>query len=355
MESVPTVKVQLPPKITKENMIGFTYGMRPYREGGIRLERENIKNKVIYHNYGHGGGGASLAPGCSKMIVDLFLLEVGDKVKEVAIIGGGYMGLFQAIILADLGYVVNIYAKEWPVKEGWYKGQPLTTSQVAGGWWMPFGMDLGNWPRHEQLTKDSFSWFVDVIEKKKFAGISWKDSYLYNYTNPVPEACPKGLIEVKKAKLQFNGGKTVDGEIFKTILIDGDMFLNELLDEAKKKGVIFHDRTFNNLDDVLNLRETVIFNCLAWGSYQVFGDKKIIPIAGHLLYMKKIPGVDYFFNYKRKDGWVVSLYPQGNKLAIGLAYEKIGWIDGPKQESLDTLFRNYNEFIDEYGTPKPKL
>lgn len=90
----PVVKLVPPPIFKKEDIQAVTLGLRPYRNGGVRLERENIKDKVFYHNYGHGGGGASLAPGCSKMVVDMFVHDLGNKVKKVAIIGSGYMGLF---------------------------------------------------------------------------------------------------------------------------------------------------------------------------------------------------------------------------------------------------------------------
>lgn len=46
-------------------------GLRPYREFGVRLEKETRNSKTIIHNYGHGGSGVTLAPGSSKMAVDL--------------------------------------------------------------------------------------------------------------------------------------------------------------------------------------------------------------------------------------------------------------------------------------------
>ena len=45
--------------------------IRPYREGGLRIEKEFIKGKCIVHNYGHGGAGISLAPGTSQYAVNI--------------------------------------------------------------------------------------------------------------------------------------------------------------------------------------------------------------------------------------------------------------------------------------------
>ena len=49
-------------------------GIRPCRNGGIRLEREERQDFVLIHCYGHGGDGVSLSWGCA--------LEVGELVNE---------------------------------------------------------------------------------------------------------------------------------------------------------------------------------------------------------------------------------------------------------------------------------
>jgi len=343
------------PKITPDMIIGYTYGMRPFRKGGFRLEREDIQGKAIFHNYGHGGAGVSLAPGCAKRIVDKFLMEIGPKVKKVAIIGSGYMGLFQSIMLRELGYEVNVYAELFPQKVGMYNGKPIVTSQVAGGLWMPFGYEVGNRPLHNAITKESFLFYKDCIEKNKYKGVSYKDDVMINYENPVPLYLPEGLIKERYVKVDFGNGVHHDAIIIKSMLIDGDVLLNELLEEAKAKGVKFHNKRFNDLKDVLALEEEVIFNCSGHGSYKLFGDKDIIPIAGHLIYINKVPGIDYFLCSTNEAGDIVSCYPHGNKLAIGLAYEKLGFIDGPVQKTLDKLVSNMNAWLDKYATPKPKL
>jgi len=37
------------------------FGYRPYRRGGIRLEKETYDGKEVVHNYGHGGAGVTLS------------------------------------------------------------------------------------------------------------------------------------------------------------------------------------------------------------------------------------------------------------------------------------------------------
>lgn len=345
-------------KITKDNIIGVSHGIRAYREGGFRLEREDIKDKAIYHNYGHGGGGVSLAPGCAKRIVDKFLMEFGSKVKEVAILGSGYMGLFQSLLLSELGYNVKVYAHQFPSEQILYKGKPILTSQLAGGLWMPFGCDMeSNRPLFDAVARESYAFYKDIIEKKKYKGVCYKNSVLINYENPILKAVPKGLMQWKEVKVDFGNGQLHDATVYESMLIDGDIFLKELHDEAKNRGVVFIDKEFQTLDEILALEQKVIFNCTGGDSRKLFKDDNLIPIAGHLVFIKKIPGMEYFLSAPAPESYMkVSTYPHEKKIAIGLAYQKIGWITEPKQEIVEKIIKNMNDFVEKYTmTPKPKL
>ena len=46
-------------------------GLRPFREGGARIEKERIDGTWVVHNYGHGGGGYQASYGCAKVAVVL--------------------------------------------------------------------------------------------------------------------------------------------------------------------------------------------------------------------------------------------------------------------------------------------
>jgi len=51
-------------------------GLRPYREGGVRIETENVRGTTVVHNYGHGGWGYQASYGCAedavKLVDDVF-------------------------------------------------------------------------------------------------------------------------------------------------------------------------------------------------------------------------------------------------------------------------------------------
>lgn len=239
--------------------------------------------------------------------------------------------------------------------KGKYDGKACITSQVAGGLWMPFGLEYVNKPLHDVWTRDSLEFYVKAYETKRFEGLAWHDVYMIEYENPIPMYVPKGYMDVKKVKIDFGNGVLHDAETYRSILMDGDLLLNSLLKEAKEKGVKFVDRRFNSLDDILKLEEKVIFNCTGWGSAKLFGDDKIVPIAGHLLYLQKVPGLNYFLCAKNKKGDIVSTYPHSEKLAIGLSYQKLGFIDKPVPETIEAIRTNMNEWVQQYASPKPKL
>lgn len=48
-----------------KNIENIISGYRPFREDGIRVERENIGGDSVIHNYGHGGAGVTLSWGCA--------------------------------------------------------------------------------------------------------------------------------------------------------------------------------------------------------------------------------------------------------------------------------------------------
>ena len=53
------------PHISMDAVIRVIVGHRPYRPTGFRVERQQIGDKTVIHNYGHGGGGLSLGWGSS--------------------------------------------------------------------------------------------------------------------------------------------------------------------------------------------------------------------------------------------------------------------------------------------------
>ncbi|PGH01860.1 hypothetical protein AJ79_07797 [Helicocarpus griseus UAMH5409] len=63
------------------DIIRHGVGLRPLREGGVRLETEKIGGVTVVHNYGHGGFGYQASWGCSAAAVKLVNSALGEKSK----------------------------------------------------------------------------------------------------------------------------------------------------------------------------------------------------------------------------------------------------------------------------------
>src|SRR5580700_919708 len=104
----------------------ITVCTRPFRAQGPRIEAERIGQKIVVHNYGHGGSGWSLSWGSSGIAVEKAMAAGGGT--DVAVIGCGALGLTSSLLLQRAGARVTIYAKDLP---------PNVRSSLASGLWTP--------------------------------------------------------------------------------------------------------------------------------------------------------------------------------------------------------------------------
>ncbi len=74
--------VDLCPALTDGNVplsvIRHGVGLRPVREDGPRIEKEQIRNVWVVHNYGHGGYGYQTSYGTAEAAVRLVYEALGD-------------------------------------------------------------------------------------------------------------------------------------------------------------------------------------------------------------------------------------------------------------------------------------
>ena len=112
--------------VTRERIVRTIVGLRPFRPSGFVVRAEKLGDKIVVHNYGHGGCGVTLSWGTAALAVDE-VLRTGDK--RAAVLGCGAVGLATARLLQQRGIAATIYTREQP---------PATTSDVAGARLYPF-------------------------------------------------------------------------------------------------------------------------------------------------------------------------------------------------------------------------
>ncbi|GAA3630511.1 FAD-dependent oxidoreductase [Flavivirga jejuensis] len=297
----------------------FIAGIRPYREETYRLEKEQINEKLIIHNYGHGGAGVTLSWGCALEVEDLLVgLDSYTNKTNIAIMGCGIMGLTVAIRLLHLGHHVSIYTKKTP---------PGTTSDVAGGQWNPstVSFEEKDIERFHRILRRSFRMFESQIGDEY--GVSRRTNYVRNNKGSF-ELVPKDIIPEPKyySRLPFEG-HDMEGYSYETLLIEPYIFLKRLLDEVVRNTITGRskliEKTFLNVQDVLDLPEEIVINCSGYGAKAIFNDEKMKPIKGQLALLKA-QDLPYLYS---GHGYI---FPRRDYMVLGGTFEED--IDDPTPE-----------------------
>jgi len=79
-----------PVKVSRDRLIRTVVGLRPYRPGGFLVDAEHLGEKLLIHNYGHGGAGITLSWGSAHLAVEL---AKATEQKQCAVLGCGVIGL----------------------------------------------------------------------------------------------------------------------------------------------------------------------------------------------------------------------------------------------------------------------
>src|SRR5437899_9204827 len=95
----------VPVKVSPDREIRTVVGLRPYRPSGFVVRADRIGDKVIVHNYGHGGGGMTMSWGTAHLAVEL-AAQSGERAYGV--LGCGGVGLASARLLQRRGFDVTI-------------------------------------------------------------------------------------------------------------------------------------------------------------------------------------------------------------------------------------------------------
>jgi glycine/D-amino acid oxidase-like deaminating enzyme len=271
-----------------DNVIRVIVGHRPFRPAGFRVESEWFDDKTVIHNYGHGGGGISLAWGSSALAVRETLAM---SATDAAVIGSGIMGLTNARLLQDAGWRVTIYTRDVARH---------TTSNVAAGEWSPFSVHDPAVSSDEFKSKLAWAARISHHAYTNLAGsdygIRWLETYVLD-NSPDPADEGDQLDDLFPHRATLGPGEhpfpTRYAHRFVTMQIDPAVLLRRLIQDFQMAGGKFVIRNFADRSDVLSLNESLIFNCSGLGAAHLFGDETLVPAKGQLVYFPPDPDVDY--------------------------------------------------------------
>lgn len=320
-------------QLTEAQIVGYAAGVRPCRKGGVRLEIEPDEDKLVVHNYGHGGSGITLSWGSAEIAIELFeeLLSRHPewRFQRIAVIGSGVIGLTTAHLLLDRGYQVQIYAKDFP---------PHTTSDIAPSIWSKILVDNHLTYQQKSLLDKmealSFAHFHSLtLHQARFQGVSYVDVYTFkrgveDTKKNLPQELGKTCREVE---VQFKNQKK-KGVFFRTIFIETSAYMQDLYEQLQQKNTVCIEKNFQSKEDLKRLPESIIFNCTGLGSKELFQDQMLFGVRGQLIYLAPQEKMNYILAGPVPEaGLDVYMIPLKDRIALGGSYE----YNGRNQEAYD--------------------
>ncbi|WP_133470431.1 FAD-dependent oxidoreductase [Paraglaciecola marina] len=314
-------------------------GLRPFRKPGPRLEASSIGNKYLVHNYGHGGGGVSLSWGVAEIAAGL-IRQQGSG--EVGILGSGVIGLSTALELQRSGLNVTIYAKDFP---------PYTTSNIAGAMWHPvtlFEKDQVSPQTMHMLhlaAQIAFKRFITYANDTRY-GVTWiRQHGLSNKpmdsSNPYigGDALYPGLVRNQSNQNAMFGMPYYDA--YYTLMIDPDIYLRALVNDFRSAGGKMVEQSFESPEDIANLPQSSIVNCMGLGAGKVFNDESIIPARGQLSFLLPQSNIDYGYAMMHPNHGLLYSFPRKAGILIGGSVGKGDWNLGVDESEVKRMVKGH--------------
>jgi len=325
----------LPPVLVDQSrVIRTAAGLRPYRRQGFVVRREQLGDKSLVHNYGHGGGGITLSWGSSRLATELGL---PGHSGPVAVVGAGIMGLSTARLVQEAGFPVIIYCAALP---------PDTTSNIAGGQFHPYAVfrdDMVTPGFRTQFTRAlDYSWRRFQIMVGDDYGIRWMPTYVEARSPEAKllETFPPVNRMLRPAEHPFPSESILR---YDTMYIETGRYLRQMIRDVQIAGGKIEVRRFASPIDLGALSERLLFNCTGLGSRELFGDQDLHPARGQLAILEPQPEVRYAFT-----GGPGYMFPRPDGIILGGTFEVDEWNATPQPEDIARILSAQKSFFDSF-------
>lgn len=314
VSALPPIRAEL------DRMFRITVCLRPFRAAGPRLDVEKAGDKVVVHNYGHGGSGWSLSWGSGAVAVEK-AMAAGER--NIAVIGCGAIGLTSAIMAQRAGAKVTIYAKERP---------PDVRSMRATGSWTPDSRialadsapaDFGAlWEKMARTSWHMYGSFLGIAGNP----VEWLDHYYLSDDEPArPRVAEPAIPPLSFARyasriadlrpqsheLTRHPFPTKYARRGANLTFNIAAYARQLLNDFLVEGGRIERREFQSPNDLQSLPEKVIINAPGYGARAMWKDESVVPVRGQINWLIPQPEAHYGIFYRgveilaRRDGIVV--------------------------------------------------
>jgi len=329
-------------KVAQERVIRTVAGLRPFRSAGFVLRAERQNDKVLIHNYGHGGGGITLSWGTSHLAMELALQT---SHKRCAVLGCGAVGLASARLMQDRGWEVTIYAKDLP---------PNTTSNIAGGQWSPASVydNSALTPafaiQFEQAMRHAYTYFQNLVGPKY--GVRWISNYQVsgspapddNLNDKYADMYPQ-LMNLTDKQHPFSAPHV---RHYDTMLIEPAVYLPAMMQDFYGAGGDIVVREFADSAEIQTLEQPVIINCTGLGSRALFNDTELFPVKGQLSFILPQEEVNYILI---GDG--IYMFPRSDGILLGGTFVRNDWSLTPDPIQTNRILTEHKAFFTAMDDP----
>jgi D-amino-acid oxidase len=292
--------------VSADRIIRTDVGFRPFRRSGFVVRTESLGDKLLVHNYGHGGAGVTLSWGTAELAVEQ--IATSGRIGPAAILGCGVVGLATARLLQGRGFGVTIYARELP---------PDTTANVAGALWYPHLVvdEAHRTPvfdaQFERAAQFSYRYFQGLVGDRY--GVSWREQYFLSSApieDPWEYALLRGLLpEPRRLHPSEHPFGPRHALVDNMIFIEPPVYLTALLRDFRDAGGRVQVRAFTTAAGIAALPEPIVVNCTGLGARELFDDRELMAVKGQLVVLHPQPEVDYavltdddLYMFPRRDG-----------------------------------------------------
>ncbi|WP_406446256.1 FAD-dependent oxidoreductase [Streptomyces sp. NBC_00631] len=226
------------------------------------------------------------------------------------VVGGGVVGLTTAVVLAEGGRRVRVWARETGGR---------TTSAVAGALWWPYRIEpealVGEWALASLVV------YAELAARPEETGVRLVEGVhgglrldeLGAWASEVP-----GLAE------------TGEGLAARLPLIDMAVHLAWLRERLERAGGTVEERTVHGLDEV---PAPVVVNCTGLGARSLVPDPAVRPVRGQLVVVEN-PGITTWYTSvdDAEGGASAYFFPQPGGLLLGGTAQEDSWSLEPDPE-----------------------
>ncbi|MFH9657856.1 FAD-dependent oxidoreductase [Streptomyces sp. NPDC017248] len=218
------------------------------------------------------------------------------------VVGGGVAGLTTAVLLAESGRRVRVWARE--PAEG-------TTSAVAGGLWWPYRIEPG--PLAGAWALESLGVYEELAARPAETGVRLVEG-VHDGVRPAELGAWAGRVPGLRA--------VAGGLAARLPVVDMPVHLAWLRRRLERAGGAVEVR---EVTDLAAVPATVVVNCTGLGARSLVPDPAVRPVRGQLVVVENMGVTSWFTSVDHSPGASTYFIPQPGRLLLGGTAEEDDW------------------------------